>query len=99
LFLDMELDTTAHKMIAEDLSRSDYSIEKIEEILFDEVYPVCIVNLTTAAGVWEQFDKNWLTEEISNRLQNRPKKRKKRFLKSLIQDDWEAVKRILLTEG
>jgi len=99
LFLDTELDEKDHRRIAEQLGQSDYSLEKIEEILFDEVYPVCIVNLTNVAGVWDQFDKGWLTDEITKRLQTRPKKKKKRLLKSLIHDDWEAVKRILLTEG
>lgn len=99
LFLDTELDEKDYQMIVRELLLSEYSVEKIEEILFDEVYPVCIVNLTNAAGIWDQFDEEWLTEKISKRLQKGPKKKKRRFLKSLIQDDWKAVKRILLTEG
>ena len=52
LFLDTELEQDSFECIASSLAASPYSIEEIEAILFDEVYPICIWNMRTVAGEW-----------------------------------------------
>ena len=46
------------------LSESIYSLDAIEQILFDEVYPVCASNSLSIAGEWAGFDSEWLETQI-----------------------------------
>ena len=55
LFLDTDV-TPARAWRAERLAASPYSLAEIEQILIDEVYPVCKYNLSCVAGEWEFFD-------------------------------------------
>lgn len=67
LFLDTDV-----RIMREDRARvlagSPYSIETIEAILIDEVYPVCRGNLLSIAGEWNAFDVDWLEDRIMRRL-------------------------------
>ena len=52
LFLDNELQDDDISAIARRLSTSTYTMAEIEEILYREVYPVCIPNMLSVAGEW-----------------------------------------------
>jgi hypothetical protein len=64
LFLDTELEPADFQRLGRTLASSPYTPREIEEILFAEVYPICIWNLLSVAGVWEGFDVDWLQEAI-----------------------------------
>jgi hypothetical protein len=53
------------------LARSPYSVAELEEILSDEVFPICSWNLLSVAGEWAEFDGDWLERTIVRRLQKR----------------------------
>jgi hypothetical protein len=63
LFLDTDT-SLSHSWRVKVLSESVYSLEEIERILFDEVYPVCAPNLRSVAGEWAGFDSEWLETKI-----------------------------------
>lgn len=46
------------------LASSPYSMQDIEQILIDEVYPICVHNLLLVAGEWAYFDEKWLESKI-----------------------------------
>lgn len=92
LFLDTELDELDRTRIAEVLSRSGYARAEIEAILYDEVYPILIWNLRSAAGVWDGFDQAWLEERILARRRRRF--RWPRALRTghwMIADEWRRI--------
>jgi hypothetical protein len=53
------------------LAASPYSVEELQEILLDEVYPVCRSNLFSVAGEWAGFDLEWLESSILRRVRSR----------------------------
>jgi hypothetical protein len=63
LFLDTDVSLLRHYR-AEILTASPYSLPEIEEILADEVFPVCHWNLLSIAGEWAGFDPEWLEKRI-----------------------------------
>lgn len=68
---DMFLDTDtslSRPWRVEQLSKSPYSLDQIESILVEEVFPVCKYNLISVAGEWAGFDPLWLREQILRRL-------------------------------
>jgi hypothetical protein len=67
LFLDTELQDHDLIRIAATLAESCYSLADVETILYREVYPVCIGNLSCMAGEWAGFDNEWLAESILRR--------------------------------
>lgn len=70
LFLDTDV-SLFREWRAEKLAESAYSIEEIEEILRDEVFPVCSWNRFGVAGEWAGFDPDWLQERILRRSRRR----------------------------
>ena len=69
MFLDTDTSLSRHWR-AEQLAASPYSIEQLEHILVDEVYPICKYNLMSVAGEWEGFDPEWLRAKILHRLRS-----------------------------
>jgi len=69
MFLDTDT-SLSRQWRAQRLASSPYSIEQIEVILVDEVYPVCKSNLFSVAGEWAGFDSEWLREKILLRLRS-----------------------------
>src|SRR5262245_64306164 len=67
LFLDTDV-TLSRTWRIQQLAASPYSVEEIEQILIDEVYPICRSNLMSSAGEWSGFDLQWLEERILARL-------------------------------
>lgn len=93
LFLDTELQPEELERIGRTLATSPYSIEELDAILFDEVYPVCIWNLRTVAGEWAGFDSESLHTAILNHL--RAWVRIPRWLQTghwMIREPWTKVK-------
>jgi hypothetical protein len=72
-FLDTELQPDDYARIAKLLAASAYSEKQIEQILVDEVCPVCRLNLLTVAGEWIGFDRQWLGDTIGGRLGKKPR--------------------------
>ncbi|CAK0779577.1 hypothetical protein CCP4SC76_6960001 [Gammaproteobacteria bacterium] len=65
LFLDTDVSLSRTWRI-EKLAELPYTIAELEQILIDEVYPICKYNLLS--GVWTGFDPGWLEREILRRL-------------------------------
>ncbi|WP_350283753.1 hypothetical protein [Nitrosomonas sp.] len=70
MFLDMDT-SLSRQWRADQLARSPYSIEQLEFILVNEVYPICKYNLLSMAGEWAGFDPEWLKEKILCHLGSR----------------------------
>jgi len=70
LFLDADVSETLVGRAAT-LAAASYTMEELEEILVDEVWPVCSPNLRVVAGAWSGFDADWLETEILARLARR----------------------------
>jgi hypothetical protein len=69
LFLDTDVSLARNWRVGV-LTASPYSVEDIERILIDEVYPICKYNLLSVAGEWAGFDQSWLEERILRRLRS-----------------------------
>ena len=70
-FLDTELQKSDYERIAGILAATKYSEDELEDILVEEVCPVCRGNALTPAGEWIGFDPDWLKEQISPRYDRR----------------------------
>ncbi len=46
------------------LAASPYSIDELDTILREEIYPACSFNLSQVAGEWAGFDADWLERRI-----------------------------------
>ena len=46
------------------LAASPYSVDELDTILREEVYPACSFNLSLVAGEWAGFDEIWLERRI-----------------------------------
>lgn len=98
MFLDTDV-SISRQWRAEQLAESPYSIEQLEFILVDEVYPVCKYNLLSIAGEWSGFDPVWLKAKILSRLGS-----SLRFLHGLnlgrltvhVSSEWRATKKAIL---
>jgi hypothetical protein len=64
LFLDTELQEADLRYIARVLVASGYTYVEVDEILYSEVFPVCIPNMRSVAGEWARFDTDWLQGRI-----------------------------------
>ncbi len=73
MFLDTDV-TLSRKWRIEQLAASPYTIRELEQILIDEVYPICKYNLLSVAGEWAGFDPDWLEDSILNRLRSPSRK-------------------------
>ncbi len=69
---DLYLDTTQTdatlRNIARRLLASPYSTSQLEQILFQEVHPVCRANLKSIAGEWAGFAQRDLVQAILHQL-------------------------------
>ena len=67
-YLDTELGDDEITDISKTFHQSGYSIEELREINYEEVGPIVSPNLFSIAGVWTEFDEEWLTEKIIERI-------------------------------
>lgn len=67
LYLDTDV-TLLRGYRARTLAASPFTLEELEAILIDEVYPVCWTNVLNIAGEWAGFDPAWLQSRIVQRL-------------------------------
>ena len=70
MFLDTDTSLT-RDWRARELAASPFSLDELEAILVDEVYPICRANLLSIAGEWAGFDATWLEQRITRRLSSR----------------------------
>ena len=93
LFLDTELDDADFERLGRSLADSPYTLDELETILYDEVYPVCISNLRSMVGEWAGFDRGALQAAILKQKQSwfqTP-----RFLQAgrwMIREKWSKIK-------
>lgn len=66
MFLDADVVLT-RAVRASVLAESPFSLDELEAILIDEVYPVCWANLNAPNGEREGFDPAWLQSMILGR--------------------------------
>jgi hypothetical protein len=66
LFLDTEISVLRDWRVRQ-LAASPFSLAQIEQILVDDVYPICRWNLLLVAGEWAAFDLEWLERSIHRR--------------------------------
>jgi hypothetical protein len=64
LFLDTGIDDDGRRRIARAIVESGYQPGEVQEILWNEVYPVLGPNLKNPAGTWSGFDLDWMQEQI-----------------------------------
>lgn len=69
MFLDTDVSATRAWRVGI-LAASHYSIDELQQILVDEVYPVCRMNLWSVAGEWAGFDPDWLQRSILRRTRS-----------------------------
>jgi hypothetical protein len=63
LFLDTDT-SLLREWRANTLAASPFTVEQLEAILTDEVFPICKWNLHQVAGEWTGFDLEWLEGRI-----------------------------------
>lgn len=90
-FLDTELDERDYCRISETLASSPYDISTLNDILRFEVYPTLIWNLRDVAGEWAGFDRDWLVEQMTPRINKRPILRTPLFQWWMVKDHWNIV--------
>ena len=92
LFLDTEMSSSTIQMIATALAESAYTEAELHSILEREVAPVLSSNLSSVAGVWDEFDQEYLESEIL--------KRDRRWLRlwqlsspiRLVKEEWAMIR-------
>lgn len=94
-FLDTELEEKDHLRIARTLASAPYSLEELETILRNEVYPGLIQNLRCVAGDWAGFDREFLRQRLSPRLNQRSLLRFPLLQWVMIRDHWERVSELV----
>lgn len=70
LFLDTDISLLSDYRAGK-LAESPYTIDELEEILREEVFPICSWNLFSTAGVWSGFDPEFLEKAIMKRIKSR----------------------------
>lgn len=89
LYLDTDT-TLLHVTVAQVLADSPYSVERLRDILVDEVNPVLWSNRYCVAGIWQGFDQDALRDEILRR-QTRSRWRRRLLPQPVLRDDWRAI--------
>lgn len=93
LFLDTELDEADLCRIGDSLARTPFGVDELELMLFRDVYPVCIRNLSSFAGEWAGFNPAWLEAEILRRGRRRWKwPAWLQMGRWRVRSDWQRVK-------
>lgn len=97
LYLDTELQGFDFQNIANIINQSPYNLEQVKKIDHLEVFPILYANLIVTAGVWDEFDSDWLIKTIVKRIKSYSflkkimDKIKYRLLASLNKDLWQNI--------
>ena len=97
LYLDTEMQSFTHEMIARRIIEQGYSLEQARCIDREEVFPVLYGNLLSVAGVWSGFADDWLIDKIAGENTKRgPLGRQWNrllyaCLGALLTEDWQAI--------
>ncbi|UOQ54728.1 DUF7079 family protein [Hymenobacter cellulosivorans] len=67
-YLDTELERNDIARIRSVIVESGYSKQQVLAMNYNEVAPIVIANTLGVAGVWSEFDQQWLVESILERL-------------------------------
>ena len=92
LFLDTEICDTDLDHIVKIIKESKLPIKEVEEILLNEVFPVCIPNMKVVAGEWAGFNEEWLIASIQKL--KKPNKLQRLLYKKdfwLIKEEWQKI--------
>ena len=98
LFLDTEIDDATYKYIARTITESGLSIERAENILWQEVYPVLESNLRSVAGVWDGWPDEWLIKHLSESVKTSSVMGDRAIIKE-IKSCWTQIINILANEN
>lgn len=97
LYLDTELQDFDFQNIANIINQSPYNFEQVKKIDRLEVFPILYANLIVTAGVWDEFDSEWLIKAIVNRIESYSflkrfiDKIKYKLLASMNKDLWKNI--------
>lgn len=97
LYLDTELQDFNFQNIANIINQSPYNFEQVKKIDRLEVFPILYANLIVTAGVWDEFDSEWLIKAIVNRIESYSflkrliDKIKYKLLASMNKDLWKNI--------
>lgn len=67
-WLDNELQDFEYKYTVNLMITSNFSLDELEKIFFEEVAPVVYMNLYSVAGQWDLFHPEWLFQSIIENL-------------------------------
>lgn len=70
LYLDTAVDAQ-HAHVAAVLAQSPFPLHELRRMLLHDVHPRLAPNLLLAAGEWQSFDVDWLSEAIVQRRAQR----------------------------
>ena len=71
LYVDNELDSEDYDCISNILVESNIEYSELQAIDLYEVFPSLQANLSSPAGEWAGFNKNWLSNECRNNYKSR----------------------------
>lgn len=94
LFLDTEIDEATCNYVARTVLESQLSIQEIEAVLWNEVFPVLHRNLLSPAGEWAGWSDEWLRENLRI-VPGKVIRTGPRILVAEVQGCWERVLRLL----
>ncbi len=102
LFLDTDV-SLSYDYISRVCADSSFSIQELEDILENEVAPVCAINLLSVAGEWAGFDEEWLFKSITQ-YKNKRRGYIGRIFKRLyqrnyhggLQADWSVIEQKII---
>ena len=90
LYMDTDV-TLSYDFIAQRCADSKYSIDELENILFNEVLPALRFNMfILPAPEWAGFQSDWLVKRVL--VQHRFGKRKPWILRRYTQDHWTPIR-------
>jgi len=94
LFLVTDV-SSSYDSIGSVCAASTFTSDELEQILIQEVMPVCGWNLLSVAGAWSGFDEQWLLEKI---VDNKRPLRKRlagwvfgRIFRRDLHNHWQAI--------
>jgi hypothetical protein len=92
-YLDTTLGEQELRQIAYTLASGPFTESEYEDILRDEIMPVCQRNLLDIAGEWAGFDEAWLREKLVPRINKRSNRVLGWLRLNALPSKWPAVRK------